>query len=163
MPQIAQLSATYASQIFWILLVFGFVFFVIGKGMVPKVMATVEARDKQIASDLAAAEQARNAADAEEEAWRKRENENRAKAQAIISAAKADAAKTTEDRLAEVNARLDTRVNEADVRIAASRDAAMYEIEAVAAEAAGDIVTRIAGITVDDATARAAVKSAMRH
>jgi F-type H+-transporting ATPase subunit b len=163
MPQIAQLSATYASQIFWILLVFGFVFFVIGKGMVPKVMATVEARDKQIASDLAAAEQARSAADAEEEAWRKRENENRAKAQAIISAAKADAAKTTESRLAEVNARLDTRIDEADVRIAASRDAAMSEIEAVAAEAAGDIVTRIAGITVDDATARAAVQSAMRH
>ncbi|MEN9719093.1 MAG: hypothetical protein RIQ99_1971, partial [Pseudomonadota bacterium] len=49
MPQISQLAATYASQIFWLLVFFGFIFFVIGKGMVPKVMATVEARDKQIA------------------------------------------------------------------------------------------------------------------
>ncbi|MBP6111483.1 MAG: ATPase, partial [Sphingobium sp.] len=37
MPQIAQLAATYSSQIFWLLLTFGFVFFVIGLGMVPKV------------------------------------------------------------------------------------------------------------------------------
>ncbi|PEQ13184.1 ATPase [Novosphingobium sp. PC22D] len=161
MPQIAQLSATYASQIFWILLVFGFVFFVIGRGMVPKVMQTVEARDKQIAADLAAAEKARGAADAEEEAWRKRENENRAQAQAIIAEAKAAAAKSTEGRLAEVGAKLDARIAEADARIASARDAAMDEIEDVAAQAAGDIVSRIAGISVDDAAARAAVKKSM--
>jgi len=52
MPQIAQLSATYASQIFWALIFFGFVFFAIGRGMVPKVMATMATRDKQIADDL---------------------------------------------------------------------------------------------------------------
>ena len=37
MPQIAQLAETYASQIFWLLLIFGFVYFVIGRGMVPRV------------------------------------------------------------------------------------------------------------------------------
>ena len=92
MPQIAQLAETYSSQIFWLLVIFGFVFFVIGKGMVPKVMGTVELRDKQIGSDLAAAEAARNHANAEEEAWRKRENENRAQAQALIVKAKTEAA-----------------------------------------------------------------------
>ncbi|MFN5820814.1 MAG: ATPase, partial [Novosphingobium sp.] len=56
MPQIAQLAETWSSQIFWMLIFFGFIFFVIGRGMVPKVMATVETRDRQIASDLAAAE-----------------------------------------------------------------------------------------------------------
>ena len=159
MPQIAQLSATYASQIFWILLVFGFIFFVIGRGMVPKVMATVEARDKQIAQDLAAAETARKAADAEEEAWRKRESANRAESQAIIAKAKVEAAKEAESRLAEVNAGLDARIAEAEARIAASRDSAMGEIEAVAAEAAEQIVSRIAGISVDQASARKAVQA----
>lgn len=163
MPQIAQLSATYASQIFWVLLVFGFIFFVIGRGMVPKVMQTVEARDKQIADDLSAAEAARKSADAEEEAWRKRENENRAQAQAIIAQSKAEAAKAAEVRLAEVNARLDAVIAEADVRIASARDGAMAEIETVASEAAGDIVSRIAGITVDVSAARSAVKDALAH
>ncbi|QYU67832.1 hypothetical protein J4558_23615 [Leptolyngbya sp. 15MV] len=73
MPQIAQLAETYASQIFWLLVFFGFVFLVVGRGMVPKVMATVAERDGQIAADLAAATAARAQADAEEEAWRKRE------------------------------------------------------------------------------------------
>lgn len=161
MPQIAQLGETYASQIFWILLIFGFVFFVIGRGMVPKVMATVSLRDKQISDDLAAAQAARGQADAEEEAWRKRENENRAKAQAIIAEAKAAAAKTTEGRLAEANARIDAQMDEAEARIAKARDGAMAEIETVATEAANDIVQRLAGVSVDDASARAAVKEAL--
>ena len=48
MPQIAQLSETIAGQVFWALIFFGFIFFVIGRGMVPKVMATVESRDKLV-------------------------------------------------------------------------------------------------------------------
>ena len=41
MPQIAQLADTWSSQVFWLLVFFGITFFVIGKGMVPKVMNTV--------------------------------------------------------------------------------------------------------------------------
>ena len=161
MPQIAQLSETFASQIFWMLVFFGLVFFVIGRGMVPKVMATVESRDKQIAGDLAAAEAARTAADAQEEAWRHQAAKQRGDAQALIAGAKAEAAKATEARLAEVNARIDARLAEADARIASAREGALGEIEAVASEAASDIVARLAGITVDPAASRAAVREAL--
>jgi F-type H+-transporting ATPase subunit b len=161
MPQIAQLSETFASQIFWMLVFFGFVFFVIGRGMVPKVMATVATRDQQITSDLAAADAARKAADAEEEAWRVQANKQRAEAQALIAKAKADAAKVTEARLAEAGASIDTRISAADARIASAREGALGEIEAVAAEAASDIVSRLAGIKVDAKTAGAAVKEAL--
>ena len=58
MPQIAQIAETYASQIFWMLLTFGFVFFVIGQGMVPKVQATADAHDAKITGDLDAAKAA---------------------------------------------------------------------------------------------------------
>jgi F-type H+-transporting ATPase subunit b len=161
MPQIAQLSETFASQIFWMLIFFGIVFFVIGKGMVPKVMATVDARDTQIASDLAAAEQARAAADSQEEAWRVAANTQRAEAQAVIAKAKGEAAKAAEVRLAGVNEKLDARLAEADARIAQAREGALGEIETVASEAASDIVSRLAGITVDATAARAAVKEAL--
>jgi len=161
MPQISQLGQYYASQIFWVLLIFGLVFFVIGRGMVPKVMATVSMRDKQISDDLAAAEAARRAADTEEEAWRKRENENRATAQGIVAEARVAAAKATEARLAEAATRIDARVSEADARIAAAHDGAIGEIETVATEAASDIVARLAGVSVEPAAARAAVKEAL--
>lgn len=161
MPQISQLAATYSSQIFWMLVFFGFIFFVIGRGMVPKVMATVEARDKQIADDLAAADAARTAADVEEEAWRQAENARRAEAQALIAKAKAEAAAAGEKRLAKAGAKVDARLAEADARIANARQGALGEIEKVAAEAAGAIVARVAGLSVDAKAAGAAVKEAL--
>lgn len=163
MPQIAQLAETYASQIFWLLIFFGFTFFVIGRGMVPRVLATVEARDSQIAADLAAAQAARDEADRQEEAWRVRENANRADAQAVLAKAKADAAKKSEQRLAKAQGKIDAKLAEADARIAASRDAAMSEIEAVAAEAAQDIVHRLAGVKVAKPAATKAVREALVH
>ena len=58
MPQIEQIASTYASQIFWLLVTFGALYFFVGKLMVPKIQATVEARDQRIAADLQAAEAA---------------------------------------------------------------------------------------------------------
>ena len=163
MPQIAQLAETYASQIFWLLVFFGFTFFVIGRGMVPRVLATVEARDTQIASDLAAAQAARDEADRQEEAWRLRENANRAAAQSVLAKAKADAAAATEKRLAKAQTKIDANLSEAEGRIAASRDAAMAEIETVAADAAQDIVQRLAGLKITRPAAVKAVKEALAH
>ena len=161
MPQIAQLAETYASQIFWMLLFFGFVFFVVGRGMVPRVMATVEARGSQIAADLSAAEAARKAADEQEEAWRVAANQQRAQAQAIIAKAKGEAAKKTETRLAKANVAIDARLAEAEGKISAARNAALAEIEGVAADAASAIAARIAGLSVDAKVAGAAVKEAL--
>lgn len=163
MPQIAQLAETYASQIFWLLIFFGAVYFIVGRGMVPKVLATVEQRDSQIAADLAAAEAARVAADAEEEAWRARENANRAAAQETVAKARAEAAAASEKKLAAAQGKIDARVTEAEAAISAARTSALAEIEDVAVEAAQDIVARLAGLKVTKPAAKAAVKEAMSH
>ncbi len=163
MPQIQQISEVFASQIFWLLVFFGLTFLVVGLGMVPKIMGTVDLRDQQIAGDLAAAQAARDAADSEEEAWRKRENENRAAAQGLIAEAKGKAAKASETKLAKAQAKLDKRLAEAETAIEAARTSAMAEIEGVAADAARDIVARIAGTEVEPAAAEAAVKEVMAH
>ena len=60
MPQIEQLPFIFTSQLFWLLVVFGIIFFGIGRGMLPKIQSTVEVREKKIAGDLAAAQQARD-------------------------------------------------------------------------------------------------------
>jgi F-type H+-transporting ATPase subunit b len=159
MPQIAQLAATYSSQIFWLLLTFGIVFFVIGLGMVPKVQSTVDARDKKIADDLEAAKANSAAADALEADWRAKENEARADAQAKLAAAKAKAAKDREAKLAKEDAAIGEKLAAAEAEIAAGRGKALGEIEAVAAEAAADIVRRLAGTDVSADAALKAVKA----
>ena len=163
MPQIAQLADTWSSQVFWLLVFFGITFFVIGKGMVPKVMETVANRDGQIAADLAAAKAARDAADEQEEAWRVKENENRAAAQAIVAKAKDQAAAKSEKKLAAAQKRIDTKLADAETRIAEARTAALAEVESVAVEAAQDIVKTLAGVKVTKPAATAAVKEQMAH
>ncbi|WP_126172892.1 DUF390 domain-containing protein [Altericroceibacterium xinjiangense] len=163
MPQLSQLAETYASQIFWLLAIFGLVFFVIGRGMVPKVMDTVTTRDQQIQQDLTAAEAARTKADEEEEAWRKRENDNRAQSQALINQARVAAAEQVAARLEVAQAGFDEKIADAEAQIAAARLAATAEIEAVASDAAQDIVERVAGMHIAPQTASAAVKEVMIH
>ncbi|QIQ85848.1 ATPase [Erythrobacter sp.] len=163
MPQIAQLAEFYSSQILWTLVFFGITFFLIGRGMVPKVMDTVQLRDRQIADDLAAAQAARDAADEQEEAWKAREAENRAKAQALIAEAKAKASAANEAKLAKAQERLDARLAEAEEKIEAARSAALAELEDVATEASQDIVARLTGAKVDKRSARSAVKKALTN
>lgn len=161
MPQIAQLAATYSSQIFWVLLTFGFVFFVIGLGMVPKVQSTVDARDKKISDDLEAAKANSAAADALEADWRAKENEARAEAQAKLAEAKAKATKDREAKLAKADAAIGEKLAAAEAEIGAGRSKALGEIETVAAEAAADIVRRLAGTDVPADAALKAVKAVM--
>lgn len=161
MPQIAQLAATYSSQIFWLLLTFGFVFFVIGLGMVPKVQSTVDARDAKIAEDLATAKASFARADELEEQNRARDAEARASAQAIVAAAKAKAAKDAERKVAAEDKKIAAKLAEAEAAIAAASTKALAEIEAVSAEAAQDMVARISGVSITPDAAKTAVKAAL--
>jgi F-type H+-transporting ATPase subunit b len=161
MPQLVQLPAIYASQIFWLAVVFGIIFFGIGRGMVPKIQSTVALRDRRIAEDLETAERARAEAEATEAAWRARMDESRAEALKVTRAAKQAGARETETRVKAEDSEISARVEAAESRIRAASGAAMAEIEGVAAEAAQDVVAKLAGITVSRARAAEAVKAAL--
>lgn len=158
MPQISQLAATYFSQVFWLILTFGLVFLVVGRGMLPRVQATMDGRDERITGDLAAAKAARDAADQAEAEWHQRDAANRERAQGVVAEARSRATKATEATLAAANAEQATTVaaGEASIRDATQR--AVSEIENVAAEAAQAIVARVAGAQVTADEARAAVQ-----
>lgn len=162
MPQIAQLAATYSSQIFWLLLTFGFVFFIIGLGMVPKVQSTVDARDAKISEDLARAKAAFARADEIDDEHRVRDNEARAAAQAVVAEAKVKAAKDAEKKVGAEDKKIAAKIGEAEEAIRASSVKALAEIEAVAADAAQDMVAKISGAAVSSDAAAQAVKAALR-
>jgi F-type H+-transporting ATPase subunit b len=131
--------------------------------MLPKIQSTVAARDRRIAEDLAAAQAARAAAEQTEAAYRARIDESRAEALKVAQAAKAASAKAAEERVRAANAEIGARVKEAETRIRAAADAALGEIESVAAQAAREMVERLAGIPVGGDEAAQAVKAAMAH
>ena len=157
MPQIDQIADVYASQLFWLVIFFGAIFVVVGLGMLPKVQATIDARDGKIAADLKAAEEARGAADALEEVYRAGMDKGRGEANKLAADAKADAIKATEQSIAKADKAIATKVDKATAKITEARAKALAEIEAVASEAAQAMVQRVAGLNVDADAARAAV------
>jgi F-type H+-transporting ATPase subunit b len=163
MPQIDQIPEFFASQLFWLVVTFGLIYLVIGRMMLPKIEGTVELRDRRIADDLAAAEAARNRADAIEEDYRARMDAGRAEAMKLTHGAKEASGRETEARLTAADAEIHAKVDSAEAEIRDRVDAALGEIEAVAAEAAQQMVARLSGTEVDRKLAEAAVKEAMAH
>jgi F-type H+-transporting ATPase subunit b len=163
MPQISQMLETYASQIFWLLITFGLIYFGIAKMMLPKVEATIDGREKKIADDLAAAHKARDEAEGMKAGTGAEIAAARAEAQASAAAAKAKGAKDAETRLATTDADIATRLAAAEHDIAKAMQKAMASIEAVASEAAIDIVAKVAGTNATSAQAGAAVKAVLSH
>jgi F-type H+-transporting ATPase subunit b len=163
MPQLNQLGLVAYSQFFWLLLVLGLIYFGIGKAMLPKIQSTVDLREKRIADDLAAADQARVEADSTEADYRRRMDESRAQAAVLASNAKATAAKATEQRVAKADAAIQATTEAAEARIRDSRTAAVKEIETVATELAQEITIKVAGISVGQDEAAKAVKAMLAN
>ena len=163
MPQIAQITEIYASQLFWLAIFFGLSIIVIGYGMLPKIMKTVEDRDAKIAADLAEAKSAQENADGLEEGYREKLDESRAHAHKLTSDAKATAAKKTEASLKRAETSIDKKLGEAAEELAAARTEALKELEAVATEATQDMVAKVSGLKVTKTDAKKVVTKELKH
>jgi F-type H+-transporting ATPase subunit b len=159
MPQIEQLPYIFFSQLFWLAVVFGIVFFGIGRGMLPKIQGTVDLLEKKIAEDLERAQAARAAADETEAAWRGRMDAARAEAARLAQEAKQASARETEAKVKAAADKINLKVESSEAKIRDAVASARAEIEKVAAEASRDMVQRLTGIKVDPREAAAAVKS----
>ena len=159
MPQLTQLSQVYLSQFLWLAIALAFIFFVIARGMVPKIQATVDAREQRIARDLEAAQAARATADETEASWRERMDSARSEAARIAEEAKAASGRDTEAKVKAAAERINARVEAAQGGIRSALESARAEIEGVAADATREMVQRVAGLTVEASDAASAVKA----
>lgn len=159
MPQIEQLPFIFFSQLFWLAVVFGVIFFVVGRGMLPKIQGTVELRDAKIAEDLERAQAARSEAEGTEAEWRQRMDAARAEAARLNQEAKQASARETEAKVSAAADQINLKVESAEARIREAVVSARAEVEAVAAEATQDMVARLTGIQVERNDAANAVKA----
>jgi len=159
MPQIEQLPLIFTSQLFWLLVVFGIIYFGIGRGMVPKIQSTVELRGKKIAEDLERAQKARADAEETEAAYRAAMDVSRAEAAALTHEARAASARETETKVKAAAEKIAAKVAKAEAQIRVAADAARAEVEKAAIDATQDMVAKLTGIKVGRDEAAAAVKA----
>ena len=159
MPQITQLPVIFWSQLFWLLLIFGTIFFVIGRGMVPKIQGVVDQRDRKISEDLQKAQAARDEAEKTEADYRQRIEASRAEAMKLAQAAKQAGALEVEERTRAVDAEVGKKLAKAEDKIRRAVEKAMSELDSVAADATRELVAKLTGKTVSADDARQAVKA----
>lgn len=153
--------ATFEEQVVWLFLTFIVLFVIVSRLVLPRVTKVLEEREERIANDLDTAERLRKDAEDVKNAYEEAVAKARKKAQDTILGAKekiqADIAKAQ----AELDADLSAKAAEAEARIVKAREEALASVGDVAAEVAGELVSKLAGIEGDDATVSKAVKSAM--
>lgn len=161
MPQLN--STTYLSQIFWLILTFGVLYWLLKTKALPKVSEVLEARQDRIASDLDRAATLRAEAEA---AARKQEEvvaQAHARAQARLKELQDRLAADAAKRQAALDADLGAKLGEAEARVRAAREAALAEVRGVAVEAAQAAAQRLAGLEVGRETAEAALDTVLRE
>lgn len=160
MPQLEQVS-TFVSQIFWLVVTFGALYFIMWKIAIPQVANVLRDRQERIDDDLEKAEALRNEAESVLEAYEKTVAEGRAQAQSIIREAADQNDKLAAERQAALSEQLAQKASEAEARINAARDDALANIREVAAETAQAAALRLAGTSVTQEEAEDAVASVL--
>jgi F-type H+-transporting ATPase subunit b len=156
MPQLDH--TWFASQIFWLFVIFAIFYFVLSNVVLPKLGAAIEGRAKKIDGDLARAGSLKGESDAMIAAYEKALAESRAKAQAVRAETEAKLAKEAAAKSAELNAALADKIKAAEARIGQARGEALSNVESLAAEIAVEAARKIAGLSVTEADARAAAR-----
>lgn len=152
---------TFGSQLLWLAIAFGALYYIASKLALPRVGGIIADRRARIAGDLAEAARMKDAADAAIASYEKSLADARAKAQTIAAQTRDKVSAEAEARRKEVEANLHVRLAAAEQTITATRIAAMTNVQGIAKETAIAIVARLTGKAPTEQAAAAAVKAAI--
>jgi F-type H+-transporting ATPase subunit b len=144
--------AGFGGQLLWLAITFGALYLLMSRVALPQIGSIIDTRRARIDGDLAEAERLRKETEKASAAYEAALAEARKNAQAIAEETRASIKADIDNRRADVEAGLNTRISEAEARIAATKAAAMANVDDIAAETAQAVVARIAGdATVEEA------------
>lgn len=155
MPQLD--ASTYISQIFWLIVAFGTLYYLLKTKALPRVAEILETRQDRIANDLDRAARLRAEA---EEAARKHETvvlQAQTDAQQRLREAQERHAAEMARAQAALDADLGKKLDEAERRIGRARQEALGHLAEVAADVVQTAVRKLAGIEISAEEARAVV------
>src|SRR5207244_3084101 len=156
-------TETFVSQLLWLALTFIALYLLMSRIALPRIGSILEARRQRVEDDLAEAQRFKDASDVAIAAHEKALAEARGRAQALANETRAKAAAAAQARRKEVDAKLNSRIAEAEKTIAEKRLAAMGNVRNIASEAAGAIVERLSGISPASEEVAQAISQALKR
>jgi F-type H+-transporting ATPase subunit b len=154
-------TATFANQIFWLIITMLVLYWVVAKIALPRIGAVLSDRQGAVTGDLMAAEEFKLKAKEAEAAYDKALADARAEAGKIVAANRAEIQKELDAAIAHADAEISARAAESEKRIREIRDSADTDAREVARDVAAELVRSFGG-TVDQAAVDQAVDSRMK-
>ena len=148
----------FASQLLWLAITFGLFYLFMKRVVMPRIGGILEVRSDRIAQDLEQAARMKEDADAAIAAYEQELADARKKAGQIGNEARDSAKADAEAERKRIEAGLESKLGEAEARIAAIKQTAMQDVGTIAEETTIAIVRELVGGTVDKATVAAAVR-----
>lgn len=152
-------SETFASQLLWLAIMFGFLYWLADRVIVPRLGGILADRASRIGGDLNEAAAMKAKAEEAGAAYEKSLSEARAKSQAIAQETRDAVNAKSDARRKSVETDLAARLAEAESKIVAMKTAAMGNVAGIASETAAVIVAQLTGAAPSKAVADDAVKT----
>ena len=156
-------SQTFASQLVWLVIAFVLLYALMAKWALPRVGRIIESRQKRIADDLADAERLKVQSDEAVAAYEKALADARARAQAIANETREQQQAAADATRKTLEGELNVKLAEAEKSIAATKQAAMANVRAIAEDAARAIIERLIGRASSDKAVAAAVADVLKN
>lgn len=152
--------STWGSQIFWLFLTFTVLYFALSRFILPKLRDTIANRSDRIADDLDSASRMKLEAEEAEKAYETSLRDARAKALNVAESTRQSVDAEIQRELDAADAEAERESEVAEARIRDIKNAALANIDAVAADVAQTLIAELTGKTVSDSAVRAAIGKA---
>lgn len=154
-------SSTFASQLLWLALTFGVLYWILSRTILPRIGGILEARSDRIQRDLAEAQRLKGETDAALAGYEKSLGEARRKAQDIAAETRTALNASMEAKRNAAEAALGAKLAEAEARIADIKTRAMGEVGTIATDTAEAVVAALSNVSASRDEVGAAVNAAM--
>ena len=137
--------ATWSSQITWLIITFGVLYFILAKFILPKLGTTITERGDRIADDLDAASRMQREAEDAQKSYESALADAKAKAHNVAESTRQSVNEEIAKELEIADENAATQATAAEARIKKIRNDALANIDAVASETASEIVAKLIG------------------
>ena len=136
---------TYLSQLFWLVITFGFLYVLATQVILPRIGQTLETRRRRITDDLEMAERLGRQA---QEALAERERllaESRQQAHQLVHSERERITAELDAQRRQLESELATRISQAEKELKQAKEAALAELQDTVGELAAEIAAKVTG------------------
>ncbi len=151
--------STFPSQLFWLFLSFGILLFLLSKVLLPRLGGILEERSNRIADDLDSAARMQREAEQAGKAYEQSLSDARAKAHNVAETTRASVNAELEAELLMADEQTAKQTAQAEAKIQATREAAMANVDEIAAETAQALTQHLFTKKVTITAVRKAIKA----